>query len=501
MPESIISAEQYANIVWERVAALRRLLHDLTRGAPQSAPHRFFRLLRILIDAIDKVFARRCEGVGQVPVPEGEEGDRVVFAARLTMKLLNDVQEQLFPFLEKVDSPHVPVAMLPALQRLADQFESDVELYLFPTSKHNFGFSGFRNLDDTFLKELELYIPDDLRGEIQKQATDAHLPRWFIFLSFPYVVHDSALHITPLLHELGHFADLQLGIYKDLLPIDVSKIEAAKILVDEILQMRLRQREEKAETGSDRRPGGDTRVGQVFQRDVIEQQVFAQCAEIIRYWVHELISDLFALRAGGPAYFYAFVAFAANLGLEAEAGTTHPSPEIRIDFMLKELNELSYFSGDSPESIRSSLEAWKGWIKTRKLDPEGGPERVAYFAIKDNAAKLAEAVRKHSASFSYGTNTFKEKVPAIRSDLEAGIPPIDRPGVHGGVLEPCDFADILNGAWSTYKFSPDKLEGLLDCPDGERKLRATSVLNDLVLKAIEAAEILRDCQKSPRAKA
>jgi hypothetical protein len=343
-----------------------------------------------------------------------------------------------------------------------------------------------------------LIIPDDLKAEIQKEAEK--LPRWFVFLSFPYVVHDSALHLTPLLHELGHFADFKLGIYKELLPIDISQSEAARKLVEEICQIRVPLSEQKPKVESGQQAGAEPRLGQILQKDVIEQQVFAQCAEIIRYWVHELISDLFALRAGGPAYFYAFVAFAANLGLEAEAGTTHPSPEIRIDFMLKELNELCYFSGDSPESIRSSLEAWKGWIKTRKLAPEDGRMRVAYVAIMDNAAKLAAAVRKHSSSFCYDTKTYNQRVPGVVNDLEAGVPPIDRASAHDDGFEPCDSADILNGAWATYMFSPEKLESLLDCPDEERKLRATSVLNSLVLKAVEASEILRDCQKSTRRK-
>jgi hypothetical protein len=134
------------------------------------------------------------------------------------------------------------------------------------------------------------------------------------------------------------------------------------------------------------------------------------------------------------------------------------------------------------------------------LEPEDDIGLVAYLAMKENASKLADAVRKHSASFSYGTCAFAEKVPAITNDLEAGIPPIDRPSVHEGVLEPSDFADILNGAWTTYMFSTDRLESLLDCPVEERKLRAVSVLNEIVLKAIEASEILRKCQKPPEAK-
>lgn len=497
MPQPVISSEQYSLLVRERIATLRQLRLGLIRGAPQSAPHRFFDSIRILIGAIEKVFTSRSEDIKSQSISEVEKDRKIAFAARLTMKLLNDVQEQLFPFLEKLGSPHVPLAVLPAMQRIASEFETDVELYLFPSSEHNFGFSGFRNLIETFIQKFELIIADDLKAEIQKEA--GKLPSWFVFLSFPYVVYDSALHLTPLLHELGHFADFELGIYRELLPIDVSSIEAANKLVDEICQMPLSREGPKVE--SSQQPGVEARVGQILQREVIAQQVFAQCSEVIHGWVHELISDLFALRMGGPAYFYAFVTFAANLGLEAKAATTHPSPAIRIDFMVKELKELGYFSEDSSEHVRSSLKEWENWIEAQKLEPEGGPVLVAYLAMKENATKLANAVRRHTASFSYGTNTFTEKVPAITNDLEAGIPPIDRPSVHEGVLEPCDFADILNGAWTTYMFSPDKLESLLDCPNEERKLRAVSALNELALKAIEDSEILRKCQKPPEAKA
>jgi hypothetical protein len=499
VPQPVISAGQYSHLVRERIAALRQLRLDLTRGAPQSAPRRFFRSVEILIGAIERVFASRSKDIEHQSISEVEKDSKIAFAARLTMKLLNDVQEQLFPFLERLDSPHVPLAILPAMQRIARQYETQVELYLFPTSEHNFGFSGFRNLIQTFLQRFDLIVPDDLKAELLKEAEQ--LPRWLVFLSFPYVVHDSALHLTPLLHELGHFADFQLGIYRELLPIDVSTIEAAKRLVDEILQTPLSH--ERARVDSSQQPGVDARVGQIVQREVVEQQVFAQCSEIIHRWIHELISDLFALRIGGPAYFYSFVAFAANVGLEVKAAMTHPSPAIRIDFMVKELKELGYLSddsGDSLDKIRPSLRHWEGWIETQKLAPDSGLARVAYEAVDKNAAKLAEAVRKHSSPFCYDTKTYNQRVPGVVGDLQLGIPPIDRSGDRKGVFRPCDFADILNGAWTTYMFSPDILESLLDCPDDERKLRATSILNQLVLKAIEASEILRVCQKSRRRK-
>lgn len=314
-------------------------------------------------------------------------------------------------------------------------------------------------------------------------------------------MHNSALHLTPLLHELGHFADFQLGIYKELLPIDISQSEAARKLVEEISQMRLPLGGPRPKIENGQQPVVQPRLEEILQRDVIEQQVFASCGQIIRSWVHELISDLFALRMGGPAYFYSFTTFAANIGLDTKAAVSHPSPSIRVDFMLKQLSELHYSSVYSPKEVRTSLESWQDWVKTQTLEPEEPYTRVAYVSIKENEAKLAAAVRRHCSSFSYGTKTYTDRVPAVVSDLEAGIPPIDRPGEHEGVFDPCDFIDILNGAWTTYMFSPDKLENLLDCPVHERKLRAANVLNELVLNAIESSEILRECQKLPGTKA
>jgi hypothetical protein len=491
--DSVIPTEQFSQLVRERVAALKQLLPDLTRGAPQSAPHRFFSSVHILIDAVERVFAGRAKSLEGQHISDQQKASEIAFAARWAMELLNNIQEQFFPFLERLDSPHVPLAMLPAIQRIALQFDTDVELYLFPTSEHNFGFSGFRNLVDVFVQKFELIIPDDLKEEIQRKA--AKLPRWFVFLSFPYVLHDSALHLAPLLHELGHFADFQLGIYKDLLPIDISQSDAARTLVEDICQMRLPLSEEKHTTEPSEKAAAEPTVAQIIQKDVIEQQVFALCGEIVRNWVHEIISDLFALRAGGPAYFYAFVGFAANLGLERPAAMSHPSPAVRIDFMVRELKELHYFSEYSPEPIRSSLQSWEAWVKTQKLEPEDGTMRVAYLAIGENAKRLSDALHKHTPSFSYGTKTYRERVPGITNDLEAGIPPIDRPNAASGGFEPCDFVDILNGAWSAYMFSPGKLENLLDCPLQEKRVRAVRVLNELTLKAIEASEILRKCQE------
>lgn len=500
MSESVITANQYSNMVRERVASLLELLLDLTRGTPQSAPRQFFESVRILIDAVEEVFETRAKAIGEDSISEEQKGSAIAFAAHWSTDLLNNVQEQFFPFLEKLDSPHIPLALLPTIQRLAKRFEDSLELYLFPTSEHNFGFSGFRNLVETFTKRFELVIPDPLKEEIQKKAEK--LPRWFVFLSFPYVEYNSALHLTPLLHELGHFADFQLGIYKDVLPLDISQSDSARKLVEQICQMKvpLPEGEEAPDIGA--QANVEPKLGQILKKEVIEQQVFSSCGEIIRNWVHEIISDLFALRVAGPAYFYSFVAFTANVGLETRAAATHPSPAIRIDFMIKELDELQYIAEGSPPLIRDSLKRWREWTGAQTLEPESGPTRVAYMAIRANAKKLTEAVHKHSAILvqPYGMHTFKGNVPTVVDDLEAGVPPIDRTHAAGGGLEPCGFSDILNGAWTTYMFSPEKIESLLDCPgEKERKLLAVRTLNELVLKAIEASEILRECRKPPKA--
>lgn len=497
MSESAISAKQYTNLVRERVAGLRELLLDLTRGAPQSAPHRFFDSVEILIDAVEEVFENRTKAIQENSLSAEQKVDAIAFAAQWTIDLLNNIQEQFFPFLEKLDSPHIPLALLPTIQRFGEQFEDSLELYLFPTSQHNFGFSGFRNLVGTFIQTFELVIPDAVKEKIR--AKGVKLPRWFVFLSFPYVVYNSVLHLTPLLYELGHFADFQLGIYKEFLPLDISQSESAKKLVEEISQMTVPLAKPSSHSDRARTGEREPKLGQILKKDVIEQQVFSSCEEIIRNWVHEIISDLFALRTGGPAYFYAFVAFASNVGLETKAASTHPSPAIRVDFMIKELNELQYFAEESPAPIRESLKRWERWVKAQELEPEDGPAQVAYSAIRANAQKLAEVVRKHTDAYLYGVDRLKENLETVVSDLESGVPPIDRTGADGDGLEPCGFADILNGAWSTYLFTPERLESLLDCRDEkERKLLAVRTLNELALKAIEASEILRECREAPK---
>lgn len=466
MPEPVLSAEQYSELVRERLAGLRGVLADLTRDAPQSAPRRFSESIQILIDTIENLFADRKRVVKERSTSAAEVTDGIVFAARWSMYLLNNVQQQYFPFLEKLNSPHVPLPIQPTLQRIGTQFEPTVELYLFPTSEHNYGFSGFRNVVEAFIQEFRLVIPDDLMLAIQERAEK--LPRWFVFLSLPYVVHDSALNLTPLLHELGHFVDFDREIYKKVLPIDIAHSEAAKTLANILVQ-----------------------------RGSPEQEVYALCKEIVRKWVQELIADLFAIRLAGPAYFYAFVIYAANIGLDTKAAVSHPSPVIRIDLMLRELEELGYFLKSSPKAIRTSLQEWKRWIRAQKLEPEDTSMHIAFLAIKDNSAKIAQFVRKYASPLPYRTQTYKENVPGLIADLEKGIPPIDQLDAQGTRFIPSDLADILNSAWSAYMFSLDKLEDLIECKAEDKRRIAVRTLNELVLKAIEASEILWKCQASP----
>jgi len=281
-------------------------------------------------------------------------------------------------------------------------------------------------------------------------------------------VHDSALNLTPLLHELGHFVDFDREIYKRVLPIDIAHSKASKTLVNSLVR-----------------------------RGSPEQEVYALCKDIVRKWVQELIADLFAIRLAGPAYFYAFVIYAANIGLDTEAAVSHPSPVIRIDLMLEELGELGYLLKTSPRAIRSSLQRWKRWIRRRKLEPEDPFMHLAFLAIKDNSAKLARSVRKNASPRPYGTQAYKENVPGLVADLEEGIPPIDRLDAEGGRYVPSDFVDVLNCAWSAYMFSMNKLEDLIECKPEDKRRMAVRTLNDLVLKAVEASEILRKCQALP----
>jgi len=167
VPEAVLSAEQYSELVGERIAGLRAVLADLTRDAPQSAPQRFSESIQILISTIEGLFADRKRVIKERSTSAAEVTDGVIFAARWSMYLLNNVQQQYFPFLEKLNSPHVPLAIQPTLQRIGTRFDPTVELYLFPTSEHNYGFSGFRNIVQAFIQEFRLVIPDDLMRTVQ----------------------------------------------------------------------------------------------------------------------------------------------------------------------------------------------------------------------------------------------------------------------------------------------------------------------------------------------
>ena len=498
MSVSVFSSDQFSQLVSERIAALRSLRLDFTRSAPRWAPHHFSESIGILIETIDGLFASRRRTIHEQAASAEEKSKEIHFAAQWCVQLLNNVQEQYFPFLEKFASPHIPLPILPAMQRIASQFQEDVELYLFPTSEHNFGFSGFRNLVKAFVEGFEIAIPDDIRADLEKEA--ASLPSWFVFLSLPYVTHASALNLTPLLHELGHFVDFRLEIFKEVLPLDISQSEAARDLIEKICQTRIAPGEAQPKPEEKNLGPQEPRVGEFLGREFIEQQVFAQCEQVVRSWVHELIADLFALRLAGPAYFYGFVNYAANIGLDTKSAASHPSPAIRVDLMLKELEDLDYLTKYSPDNVRSSLQLWQEWASHEKLEPDEALMRVAYLSVNANIGKLKNAVRTHTAPFSYPTKTYVEKVPRVVSDLGEGIPPVDRPHAQKGRFQPCEFADILNGAWSTYMFSLEKVEQLLESPSGEKRRLAVKTLNELVLKAIESSEIVRGWESSKQEK-
>jgi hypothetical protein len=202
--------------------------------------------------------------------------------------------------------------------------------------------------------------------------------------------------------------------------------------------------------------------------------------EWLRNWVTELLCDLLAVEASGPAYVWAVAAFGLPMN-RSEPSETHPPTTLRIRLILELLagNGWSQFSENAAPGIAAVLsevakdassELPRPWELLRKV-------------ILDNAQWLRDV-----ASEQVGAGALKPNVVAGEADqasqlLSQLILPV---GPNEKPLAPR--AIVLGGWLDGFRRHGDNVSGLL-------KAQADRRLQNLVGKAIEMSTVAASWSK------
>lgn len=160
-----------------------------------------------------------------------------------------------------------------------------------------------------------LCIWDEFKCLLPRTPLDSSIPA-FTFVVYPESAVQSALVYPILFHEIGHSALLtsQKGAY----------FENLGMAIDEM------------------NDGYITRIssaGGSSKKHLRKEWEMKGCWEM---WGRELFCDCYALLAAGPAYSYAMIAYLSGTHpFDAEAISTHPPMQMRLDFMELMLEKMS----------------------------------------------------------------------------------------------------------------------------------------------------------------
>jgi hypothetical protein len=164
-----------------------------------------------------------------------------------------------------------------------------------------------------------LCIWDEFKCLLPRTPLDDSIPA-FTFVVYPESAIQSALVYPILFHEIGHSALLtsQKG----------ASFENLGMAIDEM------------------NDGYITRIssaGGSCKKHLMKEWTMKGCWEM---WGRELFCDGYALLTAGPAYSYAMIAYLSGTHpFDAEAISTHPPMQMRLDFMELMLEQMSIDDG------------------------------------------------------------------------------------------------------------------------------------------------------------
>jgi hypothetical protein len=480
-----IDQKTYLDVFEQKLYSLRKLKQDLQRGLPAPKPEQFLRGLDLIIDAVETFLSRRVDNLRARFAGKPQElAEQIAFHAKVALRILGSLHQQYLPLLH-AESQRNEYLFKPSIEQAVGLFtNSRFELTLLPDFLYNYAFDGRENFANSEVELLEKNSDPDTKAALAALRSKAALTQWIVFLHFPVADRDSALNLCVLAHELGHFVDEISKIYKSLLPIELDKSS-----FDEFVEARCNT---PAYGGTTSKPGGPRLTFEkIFTRDGVQARCYLSCNEMLERWIREIIADILAIHAIGPASYFAFNDFMAYMGAENVTSSSHPVPAFRLKLMLDELKETMGYLGSASAVDKVLGEAMlrvtvgAASVKSRYKDEA----KVVQITIEKTLTSLLAKIRPVVSAYSFNAARYQGTVPGILERLKRGIAPIEvLDGVRTKVV-PASVVGILNAGWELYKTDIAGFYGQFrdDVPEMER----FASLNHLLFKAIEASEVKR----------
>ena len=476
-----IDQKTYLDVFEQKLYSLRKLVQDLQRGLPSPKPEQFIRGLSLIIDAVETFLSRRTASL-QVALAGNPDAlaAQIAFHAKVALRILGSLHQEYLPLLH-AESQRNEYLFKPSIDRAVGLFtRSGFELTLIPDFQYNYAFDGKENFATREVELLERHSDPDTKAALVKLRNEAALKQWIVFLHFPVAERDSALKLCILAHELGHFVDETNKIYRELLPIELDK-DSFEQLVDA-------RGKTPAYGGGTPKSAQQLTFDTIFTRAGVEALCYRSCNEMLERWIREIIADILAAHAIGPASYFAFNDFLACMGAENATSNSHPAPAFRLQLILKELKDTMGYM-NSASAIDSVLSEALPRVAAGAASANYRDEaKVVHTTIEKNLVNLLVKIRAVVSAYSFDASAYQRTVRDILKRLRAGVAPIEVLDAQGE-MSAASVVGILNAGWELYKTDRAGFYG--EFKDDVLELERLGSLNHLLFKAVEASEVKR----------
>ncbi|MCL5671525.1 MAG: hypothetical protein M1423_09580 [Acidobacteria bacterium] len=468
----LIEAGILSQAVRQRLYAIRPLVQEYQRELPDTAWQNFIEGINTLLDLAECFHAEavaRCKSTLKHDAIANERD--LSLHSKVALRFLANIHQSLLPFLQK-GTQRAEYLLLPTIQRIVSRHAESAQVVLLPDFDFNYGYLGLKEFAPEQIEKFEPYLPTHKVNEFKERAKK--LCKWNVFLQYPISESESALNLCVLTHELSHFFDHHEELYKKYLPQKLDE-GSFKALVDKRCGMTISE------------PGQMT-MEVVFSRATIQNNTYKQCISLIEKWLREIIADVLAVHALGPAYFFSLVEYFAHAASENSPASTHPAMAIRLKLLVEELENLGYLDMEGPlkDILTSSARSARSEAETTKHEEEA---LVAYETIKSHLPTIQEKLRDLASSFAYVAERYKEEVPPIIPLLLKGVAPVEHLNPGQGTCEPNNPVAIVNAGWEVYKTRYVEFKSIFW--DRMSDPEALANLNQMLLKAVEASEVVQ----------
>ncbi|MGB9622367.1 MAG: hypothetical protein ACPL07_00850 [Candidatus Bathyarchaeia archaeon] len=373
--------------------------------------------------------------------------------------------------IEHIEADNVPVEMLPIFNEILKEYKLKTVLVFRPNPIYNYSYFPIARLID----EISQKYPEVRISEAQNDMA---------VISFPSSERTSALLHCCFAHEIGHHLNESFSIAAQIEPKILELID--KKLLDKYVEgwLELFRKHKSVIDGT------EVTLDKFILKDHLFSRATEEFARIIRKWLDEIVSDIFAIYLFGPAYIFAISEFLLSSQDLEKYYETHPPPFIRIKNLVKLFDELGLYkdlegyadvikrihfykeiSKKTFESQNEAMQDIKNIILERCIN-------ALFDLAKALVLQQVNILKRH-----FNFEDIHKSVIAFRN-LIPGNEILNK----NAISKPIDAISILNAAWIVRINYIDELYSMLSKTE---KSTVRNIIDELTLKALDLQEFHR----------